>query len=148
MNRLQQRLSQHIKSWCEDKKNLDGVVYVVYLFDKNRLMLLVDFYTKKQTKDQLKALCKEAVEVVRRFLGLIDGKPIIESGNSNLGPVFFGHSGDSKDNKPKNTGKELDNITIIKVSAASSQPETTPANTFVRCEAPLLGTKILFAESD
>jgi hypothetical protein len=91
------------------------------------------------SKEKAKEKCRTIVSSIRTFLGINekDGKPYSEKSNLYS---YFSHSGFQR-SQPEGLYEELDNITVIRIMIfieGVGEP--------VKCEAPLLGNKIMFQE--
>ncbi len=117
-------------------------VSVAYDWDANRIRITYVETVNGENAANKKQMCAKRVRILRQFLGINSrtGKAVLPNSTSNLAR-YFGHSGFAPSNMPKNLWQRLDQITEFKVVIASH-----PGEKDLRCQAPLLGTKILYSE--
>lgn len=124
--------------------HIDGAQSIFYWTDydwsKNIINLNFTIETNTKSRDEAKEIGKSLINKVRHSLGVDPdmGKPY--GGNSRL-YEYFSHNS-SKDNKePKGIESELEKITVIEVLVIAGEGKKG-----LKCQAPLLGTKIMFEE--
>jgi len=117
-----------------------GNTITYYDWDKNRIIIDMAI-TGATSKEQAKEWCRDIVSQIRTFLGINerDGKPFFS--RSYL-YNYFSHEGFHKNTEPEGLDKELDIIAIIQVRILYKGNAES-----VKCEAPLLGTSIMFEEN-
>jgi hypothetical protein len=126
------------------EKNLQlGVVpfsqHASYDWDKNRI--IIDIAVIGGTlNEEAKGWCRAVVSKIRTLMYINDkGNSMFNEGASSM---YFSHyAGYAKKSEPEGLYKELDNITLIRVYV-STEGMKKP----VSCEAPLLGTSIMYEE--
>jgi hypothetical protein len=118
-----------------------GNTITSYDWDKNRILIIVSSIGAS-SKEQAKEWCRDIVSFIRGFLGVDEknGKPVFKNNQSFL-YRYFTHEGFKRNAEPKELGKELDNITTIQATIFFDGSSTP-----VKCEAPLLGTSIMFED--
>lgn len=139
------RINEKLKNW-EESKGLIGISSSIavapeafYDWSSNRIIIYVKVFPVK-SQEEAKELCRGIVRSIKSVLYINpdDGKPYGEAGLAL--DSFFSHSGFLNKSEPEGLYKELDSITVIKVEVM------VPTKGWVKCEAPLLGTKIMFEE--
>jgi hypothetical protein len=118
---------------------------VGYDWDTNRIEVRVFLYGAS-SQEQAKEWCKIIMSQTRLFFFIDEnGKPVIGD-HSNL-PKYFYHEGFGNKLEPEGLNKELDNVTVIIVTTFIADGKlVTDATKKVVCQAPLLGTSIMFEE--
>ena len=126
-------------------------VRVSYDWDSNRLRIKTLVFEKSQpqeiSKEKKKEICKLVIKEHKNYLGVNfeTGKPISPLGEAwpdSILESFFTHEGFKSTREPENLYKELDNITELIIQYIPVKGKK------LHCEAPLLGTDILFSESE
>jgi hypothetical protein len=119
--------------------NSDTIIGSSINYDLEKNRIVIDVYISKATsQDQAILWCKKIVGLIKTRLNVDNdtGKPFLEATGA-LYP-YFSHQGYKDKSEPKGLYKELDNIAVINIRVETEASKT------VKCEAPLLGTKIIF----
>lgn len=155
MFKLQQRLTElgdnlrspSSKRDSEPIINQPPLTIINYDWDSNRLKIQVLLFKEEfKTKQKAENWCTSVIHCIKGDLGIDPktGKPsrFMISGTSNL-LIYFTHIGFQGKLEPEGLGTELDKITEISVSTRYLEGKEKRV---LRCESPLLGTKIFFAK--
>ncbi len=140
--KLEQKLNKHVKH--KEMPNLHFSVW--YYWDRNRISIFgSSSHNEQKTEEEAKRLCKEIIYLVKHQfeINLQTGQPYEFFENSTLG-VCFAHFGFKAVTRPEGIEKELDNITEI-IAQVHTYPDGEDWKT-IKCQAPLLGTQIMFVE--
>jgi hypothetical protein len=125
--------------------HIDGARSIFYWTDydgeKNALYLNFTMEINGKSRDEAKKMGESLVSRVRHSLGVNPdtGKPY--GGNSRL-YVYFSHNVSEDNKEPKGIESELENITVIQLLIMADE-----GTKGLKCQAPLLGTQIMFDES-
>jgi hypothetical protein len=124
----------------EIKDAIGFITNVSYDWEENRIIIRL-MLEGASSKEQAKEWCKILVNKTRRIFDINPdtGKPSMEKTSTLY--TCFTHTEFKRKLEPEGLSKELDNITVIKVQALIKDFKGVAT-----CQAPLLGTSIMFEE--
>lgn len=115
---------------------------VDYDWGSNRIELEIHPIGECKSKQEAKDWCISVIKKIRFSLAIDSdsGKPLAKDG---LLDSFFTHNGFAAKSEPANIKSELEKIILISIGVPYIEKEKTK---YLRCESPLLGTKVFFSE--
>lgn len=122
-----------------------GRSFASYDWDQDRLNVSYVGYIKYKDIDKGKGLCKAIINNLRAFFG-VDIKSGKLTPFSNLGR-YFTHAGFARNAQPDNVSAEISNVIQLESRIMTSKSGEPPYSYVSLCEAPLLGTKVLYKDS-
>ena len=119
--------------------------FAAYVTSRNRIFIYTKFLRTRDSRDltyeEAKPLCRETIGRIKSYLGTDPETGRVLGGRKSAMLRFFS---DGKEGAPEGLGQDLDKITVIEVRMIYKKSSATLSE--LKCESPLVGTRVRFIE--